>query len=440
MSLFSYLREYISRDVYPFHMPGHKGNEAFFLPGLQSYDLTELPETDVLGQPAGILKEMQEGMAAFFGADESFFLVNGASAGVAAAICTACGDGDVLYAARNGHTSVFHGMALAGAVPRYFLPQMRADGLAGGVAPDDFDEMPWGAAAYIVSPTYEGYVSDVTEIARRVHARGGVLIADEAHGAHFAFHERFPSSALSCGADIVIQSLHKTLPVPGQCALVHVKGQRVDRARLRFYINAMQTTSPSYMLMAAADYALQKLWGEPRLFDEYIKRLGDFRQEFAHCLAREWVGQYGIFAADAGKLLFALPDESAIEEIAARWATKYKIQVEMARGRHILAMTSVADTDEGFARLACAAAELEAQPADTKKRQFAPPLPKVILSPREALRYPTESVPADAAVGRIAGELVAPCPPGIIQIAPGEEITVTNRPARPAIRCLRYQQ
>jgi lysine decarboxylase len=435
--VYEYIRSYIKKGIYPFHMPGHKRNPLFLPPDLLSLDLTEIPDMDVLSEPTGILQDLQHSLAAFFGADESYLLINGSTAGIVAAICAVCNADDTLYAARNGHASMYNGMAIAGAVPEYFYPVIRPDGLAGGVDPDVFDNMPYGAKVFIVSPTYEGFTSDVAEIARRVHKRGGVLIVDEAHGAHFPFHDIFPRPALSLGADIVINSLHKTLPALGQTAVLHLKGDRVDRAQLRFYLNALQTTSPSYMLMASADYMLQMLWKTPGLFDGYAKRLltlrevldGETSRGFPRVLIRLLPNAEG---DDPGKLLFYVYKDFPAEDVALIMAADYKIQVEMARGRFVLAMTSVADTDEGFTRLAKAVSALnerfdkgEITRQSTTCLHGSEPafsVPEVVLPPRAAMHHPTECVPLAEAAGRIAGELIAPCPPGVALIAPGERI------------------
>ena len=261
--MYRHLQEYLSKGVYPFHMPGHKRNPVFFPVELTGMDLTEIPGMDILRDATGIIRDLQCKIADFYGADESFILVNGSSAGIVAAICAACNEGDKLYAARNGHVSMFNGMALSGALPIYISPKVAETGtlgitgLAGGIDPSQLDNMEEGAAVIVVSPTYEGFVSDIKAIAEKVHSCGGMLIVDEAHGAHFPFHSAFPDSALNMGADIVVQSFHKTLPVLGQLAVLHVKGQRVDTGRLKFYLQAMQTTSPSYMLMAQLDYVLE---------------------------------------------------------------------------------------------------------------------------------------------------------------------------------------
>jgi len=346
---------HLAKDIYPFHMPGHKRNPLFLPPNLQVLDMTEIPGMDVLSSPTGMIYDLQQKIANFYGAGHSFLLVNGSSAGIIAAICATCADGDTLIVPRNAHASVYNGMVQSGTVPQYIMPQFTECGLAGGICPSAFDNMPPGAVALVVSPTYEGFVSDIRAIADKVHSRGGILIVDEAHGAHFAFHKSFPASALQLRADIVVQSFHKTLPMLSQTAVLHVnKSARVDINRVKFLINAVQTSSPSYILMSVCDFALQKLWAQPELFDAYVRRLEEFRASMptdggAFFLQQHNAGDNAIFATDPGKLLFATQfDAETVAEVMAR---EYKVQPEMAAGWHVLAMTSVADTDDGFARL-----------------------------------------------------------------------------------------
>ncbi|MCL1878239.1 MAG: DegT/DnrJ/EryC1/StrS family aminotransferase [Defluviitaleaceae bacterium] len=411
--MYNELEAYISCGAYPFHMPGHKRNANFFPPNLFQLDVTELPETDVLSAPGGMIRDLQEKISRFYGSDESFLLVNGSSAGVSAAVCAVTsGKQSRIFVPRNAHASAVNGLVLSGATPIWFLPEFTTDGLAGRVSPQNFDDMPYGAAALIVSPTYEGFVSDIAAIAAKVHARGGVLIVDEAHGAHFAFHDYFPAHALACGADIVVNSFHKTLPMLSGCAVLHVKGGRVDVPRLRFFINAMQTTSPSFAMMAQCDFALEKLWAEPDLFDKYVERLETARQEF---------GQNIVKNDDPGKLLFN--GVIAADDIA----------FEMTTDRHTLAMTSVADTDEGFARLSRAVQNTSPPPKGDNT--IAPVLPEIAMSPREAIMRNYENIPSEQAIGRISAEVIVEYPPGIACLVPGERIT--KKISNPTLRVVR---
>jgi len=450
--MYEYLQAYLDKDIYPFHMPGHKRNPMFFPQVLAELDLTEIPGMDVLRAPTGIIRNLQEAIAQFYGADESYLLVNGSTAGILAAICAVCNNKSKIYAARNGHVSMFNGIALAGAAPMYILPEITPDGLAGGINPTALDNMEEGAAVFIVSPTYEGFVSDVKEIAARVHSRNGILIVDEAHGAHFRFHDAFPVSALELGADIVVQSFHKTLPALGQAAVLHVKDTRVDTARLRFFLQAMQTTSPSYMLMGQLDYVLRMLWRRPEIFETYVARLNKLRTALATSEAqpisllpgRERVGQYGVHDMDLGKLLFHVNtgemNLSCVNEMAAglfnandaaaslsqTLANQYRLQMEMATGQHLLAMTSVADTDDGFQRLwgAIGSLNIKLEAGHRLIQSVSTPyhIPEIAITPGQAIHRQTEAIPWEAAAGRIAAEVVATYPPGIALIAPGERI------------------
>jgi len=443
-------------------MPGHKRNTTFLPAGLTGYDMTEIPGMDILHAPTGIIKDLQHKIADFYGADESFILVNGSTAGIAAAICAVCSDGSKLYAARNGHVSMHSGIALSGALPEYITPEMagltnvislanvigltNVIGLAGGINPKTLDNMQDNSAAFIVSPTYEGFVSDVKSIADKVHSHNSILIVDEAHGAHFPFHSTFPDSALMLGADIVIQSFHKTLPVLGQLAVLHVKSPRVDTGRLRYYLQAMQTTSPSYMLMAQLDYALEMLWKRPILFDMYTNRLNSLRNALTsdeilplELVGPGLIGHMGIHDIDRSKLLFNINVNQSAQDIYETLATEYGIQLEMANSRHLLAMTSVADTDEGMQKLWAAMGTLNVklradsnmyhgkgkQPNQSSRDRVLSQdydTPKMVMPPRQAVQHATEIIPWEDAAGRIASEVIATYPPGIALIAPGERI------------------
>ena len=475
MYIYDKIKDYLKQDIYPFHMPGHKRNPLFMPKDLLSLDMTEIPDMDVLATPMGILLEQQQRIADFYGAYKSYFLVNGSSAGIVAAICATCRkvamplcgtrggasptsnnlsfheynnflakkDSSIVIP-RNAHISVYNGLVLSGATPYYVKPDILPNGLFGGVNPDNYKNVPYGATVLVVSPTYEGFVSDIKTIADYVHANDGILIVDEAHGAHFPFHKSFPKNALSQGADIVINSLHKTLPALSQCAVIHAQGNLVDYNRLSFYINVMQTSSPSYILMATSDYMLKMLWERPHLFEEYITRLKKLRDSMPNSQAPLHLfnakkGEYSIYAIDPSKLLFNTTMHNA-ESISSIFASTYKIQMEMAKANFILAMTSVADTDKGFNRLKKAVHTIaSARVSKSQYNKFAKfltnpndficktynnfTLPEVIFTPYEAQQYDTIQVPLKDSVGRICAELITEYPPGIVTLAPGELIT-----------------
>ena len=406
-SLYEALELYIGRGRYPFHMPGHKGNPAFFPPvSLISLDLTELDETDNLHAPAGCIQESQGRIAKLYGADESSLLVNGSTSGLIAAVAAVCGDGDVLAVARNCHRAVFSAMVLTGAQPLYFMPDDWLTAL---------DSQPGIKAMILTSPSYEGVVLDIEAIAKEAHARDIALIVDEAHGAHFPFHELFPKGALCQGADIVVHSFHKTLPAFSQSAAVHVKGRRVDLSRLRQMLAFVQTSSPSYLIMATTDFMLNKLMGEPWHFDSYVEELMDLQKAIGGRLLVPAAGSY-----DISKLLLAVTKGKT-------WADDSGLAFEMVTNDYVLAMTSVADTREGFARLKRAIARAKMDTAAVKLgfseslQKFN--IPEVVIAPREAVAMKTRRARLSECIGEVAGSFLMEIPPGIPLLAPGERIT-----------------
>ena len=232
------LKEYAGSDMYPFHMPGHKRTGDMGFPDPFTMDITEVDGFDNLHHPEGILKSSMDWAAQVYGADQTYYLVNGSSSGILSAVCGAVPRGGRILVSRNCHKSVYHGICLNQLKASYVYPQ-EIDGLGiqGGILPSDVDMMLKRymdtQAVLIVSPTYDGVVSDIKGIAQVVHRAGLPLIVDEAHGAHFRYGEMFPVSALDLGADVVIQSVHKTMPSLTQTALLHIRNNRPDRGQYR---------------------------------------------------------------------------------------------------------------------------------------------------------------------------------------------------------------
>lgn len=403
--------------VYPFHMPGHKRNPAFaFCEHPVSLDTTEVTGTDDLHDPHGILAETMTLAARLTGSRQSYLLINGSTAGLLAGITAATHRGDTVLVARNCHRAVAHALALAGVDPVWLSPSWNAAlGVYEQLSPETVRQAladhPEATLTVVTSPTYEGVVSDITAIAEIAHAAGGTLLVDEAHGAHFGYSPMFPSSAVTLGADIVVQSLHKTLPCPTQTALLHLCSDRVDADRIQRQLSIFQTSSPSYLLMASIDNCLRLLATHgDELFAAYEQRLTAFRRA-----AAPWLLPVN---GDAGKLL--IPCENG-ERLAHDLREQFKLETEMHGAHHVLAMTSVADTDEGFDRLAAALATL--RPTPSTDRISCPPLPTVAVSPAAAYDGESERVPLAQAAGRIAAEELYCYPPGIPLAVPGERLT-----------------
>ncbi|MCM1376809.1 MAG: aminotransferase class I/II-fold pyridoxal phosphate-dependent enzyme, partial [Muribaculum sp.] len=260
--LFTRLWENSESNFYPYHMPGHKRHVWGQLSeSLARLDITEIDGFDNLHQPEGILDGLQKKAALLYGAEESFYLVNGSTAGILSAVSCALPAGGRILMCRNCHRSAYHAAYLRNLAISYLYPQVCDgydifDGVTAGQVQAALDRKPDVGAVLIVSPTYEGRISDVREIARVAHSRGIPLIVDEAHGAHLGLAEGFAPNSCQAGADLVIHSVHKTLPALTQAALLHVNGQLIDRDNLKRFLHIYQSSSPSYLLMASIDNAL----------------------------------------------------------------------------------------------------------------------------------------------------------------------------------------
>ncbi|MDO5136501.1 MAG: aminotransferase class I/II-fold pyridoxal phosphate-dependent enzyme, partial [Eubacteriales bacterium] len=257
--LYKELEKYGKSDFYPFHMPGHKRNPSC-VDGefLFERDITEISGFDDLHHPEGLLRDSMERLSDLYGTKESFFCVNGSTGALLSAISAGIQKGGRFLVARNCHKSVYHAIYLRDLSPIYLYPQTDPDlGINGGISPSHvekcLEENKGIQGIMITSPTYDGVVSDIEAIAKLAHKYGIPLIVDEAHGPHFRFSPYFPTSAVDLGADVVVQSFHKTLPSLTQTAVLHLCSDRVDREKIKRFLGMYQTSSPSYLLMASLD-------------------------------------------------------------------------------------------------------------------------------------------------------------------------------------------
>ena len=427
-SIYDSLREYTKSGAYPFHMPGHKRNPEFlsFDADPVAIDVTEVFATDNLQNPSGIIFDAQIKAAKIFGADQSYLLANGATGGVIAAILSAAGDGGNLIMARNSHMSAYSAVAFGGLRPTYLYPEISDFQIACGISPDfvraAFEKAPEARAVFITSPTYEGVISDIKAIADIAHTHNAILIVDEAHGSHLKFHNAFPKSALELGADIVIHSLHKTLPSLTQTAILHTKGDRCNHQRIRQFLNMVNSSSPSYILLSSIGKCLDFLENNEGAFCAYVKRLENLRAEIRALENLQLIdGVRNAFAYDISKIVVAADDGAGLE-LALR--QKYNLQMEMNSDNFVLAMTSVADTAQGFERLSKALRELDKFFKKVDKK-LSPEYPKAVevMSIRSAIYGDTQKLRLGDAEGRIAAENIAPYPPGLPICLPGELIS-----------------
>ena len=274
------LTEYTQSNIYPFHMPGHKRRPIDF-PNPYTIDITEIDGFDNLHHAEDILHDAQQRAADLYGAKRSFYLVNGSTCGLLAAICAAAPKKSRILVARNSHKAVYHGIFLNEYDAVYLYPEVAGIGIQGQITAEAVEEKftlyPDIAAVVITSPTYDGVVSDIRSIAETVHRHGIPLIVDEAHGAHFGFGGGFPENAVKLGADVVIVSLHKTLPSFTQTALLHVCSDRIKEKDIAKYLGIFETSSPSYLFMAGMEKCIRMVKdGGQELFGNYRKLLDDF--------------------------------------------------------------------------------------------------------------------------------------------------------------------
>lgn len=427
------------------HIPGHRAGEAIPAEFLQTVgkdifqiDLTEIPGLDDLHNPVAAIAEALQLTAELFQAEQSFWLVNGTSCGLMALILACCNSGDEIILPRNAHRSVASGLILSGAVPVYYQPQMLEPfGCLAGPPVEQIKnllrEHPKAKAVLAVHPTYYGIMGDLTTLAEVCHQAGVPLLVDEAHGSHLRFHQSLPPAALSCGADATVQSLHKTGGSLTQSSLLHVQGGRIDRGRLADALRMVQSTSPSYLLMASLDLARKQLalQGE-QLLTKAINLAHWCRDKLSllpgvEVLGQEHLGVDGAKYLDTTRLTFSLAQLGLTGyQTADMLYAQYGVAVEMADYASVVAVISLGTTPEDCERLVQALRELamtQHKPPLTFPQALQLPPPVTLLSPREAWQRTSRSIPLEKSRGRIAGETVAVYPPGIPVICPGEEIT-----------------
>lgn len=464
------LNAYAASDAYPFHMPGHKRNPLFMdLPPANAIDITEIDGFDNLHHAKGLLKAAQERAARVRGAGRTWFLVNGSTSGLLSAISACTSRGGRVLVARNCHKSVYNAIELCGLHPVYIYPEIHpkygiykaVDKTAVEALLKEYEGI---QAVVITSPTYEGVISDIPAISHIVHSYGLPLIVDSAHGAHLGYGAGFSPSPVTQGADLVIESLHKTLPSMTQTALIHRCGHRVDDKRLQKYLSIYQTSSPSYVMMAAIDQCMALLEENAKtLFDSYSRRLRRLRQAlensgglqagnqsasnrpqageerkrpYIRLLGADELCQVEGSSYDDSKLVLFVENCRGMGQwLYDRFREDYHLQMEMASADYVLAMTSICDTKEGFERLRRACMELNDRLSEMDgtyrdenicaglwqgKAPKEPP-----LSIAEAVQRSWRLVTLEDAIGQLSGTYLYIYPPGVPFCAPGERITLS---------------
>ena len=430
------LYEYAMSDTYPFHMPGHKRQmDCRWNP--YAMDITEIEGFDNLHHAKELLKDAQEQAAQLYGAEKSYYLVNGSTCGLLAAISAATRKGDKVLVARNCHKAVYHGIFLHELSPVYLYPKITNLGIQGQVLAEDIERAlekePDIRAVIITSPTYDGVVSDIRTIAEVVHRFEVPLIVDEAHGAHFGMAETLPENAVKLGADAVIVSVHKTLPAFTQTALLHVCGERIRQKKIEKYLGIFETSSPSYILMAGIERCVRMLSEQKdEIFPIYIERIHQFYGKISglkhlRVVRKKDFSPEEAYDFDETKILIFTEGTSMTgKELHDCLLHKYKLQLEMVAENYVLALSSVMDTQEGFERLANALLEID------RELESEQPTPlevsiyqeqEKVLEIHEAENLEAQAIGLEEAVGKISAGYLYLYPPGIPLIVPGERIT-----------------
>ncbi len=442
------LKRYGESDFYPLHMPGHKRRAYGCMPEeVLRMDITEIDGFDNLHQPEGILQELQEHAAELFGAEETYYLVNGSTCGILSAVSAAVPEGGHILIARNCHKSVYHACYLRNLTISYLYPELLeaydiCEPITCRQVQEALDQEADIDAVLVVSPTYEGRIADIRKIAEVVHAKGIPLIVDEAHGAHLGFAEGFAKNSCRLGADLVINSVHKTLSAMTQTALLHVNGDLIDRNKLRRFLHIYQSSSPSYVLMASIENALWQVEHHGvEMFGEFIHRWRKMCDTLStmKCLSILPPEE----KQDLGKLLVSVKKTGLSgQQLYGILLEEYHIQLEMAAPGYVLAMFTVGDDEEGYARMTEALLQIDARleksgsgvsPENLWGRDFEvmqfgmPGRTAADLQPNSIPFYKawdreTQWCELSACQGKYAGEFINLYPPGTPMIVPGEQI------------------
>lgn len=430
-SLYKKLRQFGRNEKVSFHIPGHKGGVGFsarFKRNAFKIDVTELDETDDLMHPHGILADALQNAAEVFGADRTFYLTNGTSSGIEAAIMGCAKRGDTILLDRTCHRSVIAAVVLGGLNPVFVYPEFDKElgfyrGIKAETIIDAIENHPESVGAVITSPNYYGMCAEVLGIARALHVADKFLIVDEAHGAHFKFSDNLPKTALESEADVSVQSAHKTLPVLGQCSLLHVRGNLVDSLEIERYLHLIQTTSPSYLLMTSIDEGISgmSLEGSKNL-DMLILRLAELRQRvnsFGRIVCLNEANQ------DVTRLVVDFSSMGFGGEAALKLLNReYGIYPEFADEKNVVFIVTAANSVSDIQKLESALMEISQTEYDAQEIKNAICLPRIEIcfTPQTAFCSDGEAIEIERAEGRVCADIVSACPPGSAIIVPGQMI------------------
>ncbi|ALC91138.1 arginine decarboxylase [Bacillus sp. FJAT-18017] len=448
--LFSGLVAHAKKNPIQFHIPGHKKGSGtdpefreFIGDNALSIDLINIGPLDDLHAPKGIIKQAQDLAAEAFGADHTFFSVQGTSGAIMTMVMTVCGPGDKIIVPRNVHKSIMSAIVFSGAIPVFIHPEIDKDlGISHGITTESvaraLDQHPDAKGVLVINPTYFGVSADLRKIVEIAHSYNVPVLVDEAHGVHIHFHEELPLSAMQAGADMAATSVHKLGGSMTQSSILNVREGLVSSKRVQSILSMLTTTSTSYLLLASLDTARRRLAMDGReLIQKTIELAQWIRKSIndidkLYCVGSEILNSKAAFDYDPTKLIISVKNLGITGYEVEKWLReKYNIEVELSDLYNILCIITPGDTQNEAEILVNALAELAdefAHKAEEPKplEVFLPEIPLLALTPRDAFYSETEVVPFEESEGRITAEFVMVYPPGIPIMIPGEIITSEN--------------
>ncbi len=445
-NIYQAIKNYQYDNTISFHVPGHKNGRAYtskLTPNIYdntaengmdlcpNFDLTEIPDMDNLHYPRGIIDKAQRQAAHYYGAKNTYFLVNGTTCGIHAMILSSTNRGDKIIIPRNCHKSVYNACILGDLEPIMAYPTI--DDKLGLTLNIDVQHIKCLLenhenikAVLITSPTYEGIHSNILEIAKIVHKYGALLLVDEAHGAHIPLHTDCGIPALQQGADIVVQSTHKSLSSLTQSSILHIGSNRINEHKVKQWLSILQSSSPSYLLMSSLEKSIYDMItiGQQKM-QSLLITLENFRHQFPDTL----ILAPNKYNSDPTKICILCDNAVDISNILR---SKYQIQVEYASTNYIICIASIWNTTEDILKLEYALTELlsmgKIQELNySENMQLCTQLPLIAserkLTPKDAFYSVAKTLPISMALNTICLETITPYPPGIPLIMAGEIFT-----------------
>lgn len=429
------LNEIVDENLVSFHVPGHKLGKIYDKLGYRSIlekiykmDTTEISETDNLHSPEGIIKKSQERASKVFKSNETYYLINGSTCGIQGAIMAVCNPKDKIIVNRDCHQSVINACILGDINPVYINSLIdKNDNILNGIKEEDaidiIDKNLDARAILLTYPTYYGKTYDLKKICEYAHSKKIIVIVDEAHGSHLGLSEKLPKTALEQGADMVIQSTHKTLPSLTQSSMLHIQGDRVNKEKLSTMLRIIESSSPSYVLMSSLDLAVEIYENKGiELMEKLLKNIDNFKTSLKNNEAIEIYNDN-----DKTKIFISLKKINItgyeLDEILRK---KYNIQVELANYYGVLLICTIGNEKQDFNSIETALNDIAnkySRNNNIEAIEYPDNIPIKALSPREAFYKQKKSVKIYESIGRICGEYVIPYPPGISILSPGEIIT-----------------